>query len=45
MAGDVGATDAIVTRTEPFRVAHLVSHPVQYFAPLYRELARRPRSI
>ena len=23
------------------RVAHLVSHPVQYYAPLYRELARR----
>ncbi len=23
-------------------VAHLVSHPIQYFAPLYRELARRP---
>ncbi len=26
----------------PIRVAHLVSHPIQYFAPLYRELARRP---
>jgi glycosyltransferase involved in cell wall biosynthesis len=26
----------------PVRVAHIVSHPVQYFAPLYRELARRP---
>ncbi len=24
------------------RVAHLVSHPIQYFAPLYRELAQRP---
>ncbi len=24
------------------RVAHLVSHPVPYFAPLYRELAGRP---
>jgi glycosyltransferase involved in cell wall biosynthesis len=24
------------------RVAHLVSHPIQYFAPLYRELAARP---
>ena len=24
------------------RVAHLVTHPIQYFAPLYRELARRP---
>ena len=23
------------------RVAHLVSHPVQYYAPLYRELTRR----
>jgi glycosyltransferase involved in cell wall biosynthesis len=26
----------------PLRVAHLVSHPIQYFAPLYRELAARP---
>ncbi len=26
----------------PITVAHLVSHPVQYFAPLYRELAERP---
>lgn len=26
----------------PLRVAHLVSHPIQYFAPLYRELALRP---
>ena len=24
------------------RVAHLVSHPIQYFAPLYRAIARRP---
>jgi glycosyltransferase involved in cell wall biosynthesis len=24
------------------RVAHLVSHPIHYFAPLYRELAWRP---
>ena len=26
----------------PVRLAALVSHPIQYFAPLYRELARRP---
>src|SRR4029079_5398559 len=26
----------------PLRVAHLVSHPIPYFAPLYRELASRP---
>ncbi len=26
----------------PVRVAHLVSHPIPYFAPLYRELATRP---
>lgn len=26
----------------PIRLAHVVSHPIQYFAPLYRELARRP---
>jgi glycosyltransferase involved in cell wall biosynthesis len=24
------------------RVAHLVTHPIHYYAPLYRELARRP---
>ncbi len=42
MANDVGAIDAVVTGTQPFKVAHLVSHPIQYFAPLYRELARRP---
>jgi glycosyltransferase involved in cell wall biosynthesis len=24
------------------RLAHLVTHPVQYFAPLYRELSRQP---
>ncbi|MBI5284574.1 MAG: glycosyltransferase family 4 protein [Chloroflexi bacterium] len=28
--------------TQPVRLAHLVSHPIQYFAPLYRELAGRP---
>jgi glycosyltransferase involved in cell wall biosynthesis len=26
---------------KPVRVAHLVSHPIQYFAPLYREISRR----
>ena len=25
----------------PIRVAHLISHPIQYFVPLYRELATR----
>jgi len=30
------------SRGGPIRVAHLVSHPIQYFAPLYRELATRP---
>jgi glycosyltransferase involved in cell wall biosynthesis len=30
-----------VRKDEPVRVAHLVSHPIQYFAPLYRELAQR----
>jgi len=30
------------TRAAPMRVAHLVSHPVQYYVPLYRELAGRP---
>ena len=32
---------AQVHGNRPVRVAHLVSHPIQYFAPLYRELARR----
>ena len=27
---------------KPLRLAHLVSHPIHYFAPLYRELASRP---
>jgi glycosyltransferase involved in cell wall biosynthesis len=27
------------------RVAHLVSHPIQYFAPLYRALAKYPISL
>jgi len=27
--------------TETPRVAHLISHPIQYYAPLYRELAMR----
>ena len=26
----------------PVRLAALISHPIQYFAPLYRELACRP---
>lgn len=26
---------------DQIRVAHIVSHPIQYFAPLYRELAKR----
>lgn len=29
-------------RTGPLRLAHVVSNPIQYFAPLYRELATRP---
>jgi glycosyltransferase involved in cell wall biosynthesis len=28
--------------SRPIRVGHLVSHPIHYFAPLYRELASRP---
>ena len=28
-------------RSAPLRVAHLVSHPIQYYAPLYQRLARR----
>jgi glycosyltransferase involved in cell wall biosynthesis len=29
-------------RPRPIRLAILLSHPVQYFAPVFRELARRP---
>ncbi|HEY8172212.1 MAG TPA: glycosyltransferase family 4 protein [Dehalococcoidia bacterium] len=29
-------------KRDRFRLAHLVSHPVPYFAPLYREIASRP---
>jgi glycosyltransferase involved in cell wall biosynthesis len=32
-----------VSRVKPVRVAHLVSHPTQYYVPLYRELAGRPQ--
>lgn len=28
--------------SDRIRLAHVVSHPIQYFAPLYRELSRRP---
>ncbi len=30
------------TTAEPLRVAHLMPFPVEYFVPLYRELASRP---
>jgi glycosyltransferase involved in cell wall biosynthesis len=29
-------------QSRKIRVAHLVSHPIQYFVPLYRALAKRP---
>ena len=35
------ASEGTTPAREVPRVAHLVSHPVQYYAPLYRELARR----
>ncbi|HYM15524.1 MAG TPA: glycosyltransferase family 4 protein [Dehalococcoidia bacterium] len=35
------AAQAAPSRRRRVRVAHLVSHPIPYFAPLYRELARR----
>ncbi|MGI9077947.1 MAG: glycosyltransferase family 4 protein [Gemmatimonadaceae bacterium] len=31
-----------MTGTEPCRVAVLASHPIQYFTPLYRQLAAQP---
>jgi hypothetical protein len=27
---------------QPVRLAHIVTHPILYFAPLYRELSSRP---
>jgi glycosyltransferase involved in cell wall biosynthesis len=40
--GPVNATPASPETATRIRVAHVVSHPIQYFAPLYRELATRP---
>lgn len=34
---------AVQSEQRPVRLAHVVSHPIQYFAPLYRELAARPQ--
>jgi len=42
VAGDVRVRARDAAKTRPVRVAHLVSHPIQYYAPLYRELASRP---
>jgi glycosyltransferase involved in cell wall biosynthesis len=46
VAPTVGASAAPLSgraaaTARPVRVAHLVSHPIQYYAPLYRELATR----
>jgi glycosyltransferase involved in cell wall biosynthesis len=38
---DVFPSPAPPDARAPWRIAHLVSHPVQYYAPLYRELAGR----
>ena len=41
---DTGAASRRGSRGQgggPVRVAHLVSHPIQYYVPLYRELASR----
>jgi glycosyltransferase involved in cell wall biosynthesis len=37
----VASARSIGIATRVVRVAHLVTHPIPYFAPLYRELARR----
>jgi len=41
-AKDARPAGSRTARMQPVRVAHLVSHPIQYYAPLYRELASRP---
>src|SRR5688572_10810681 len=38
----VSAESTIDTRRQPYRLAHVVSHPIQYEAPLLRRLAREP---
>lgn len=43
MSNAIESADAIMSSERAVRIAHLVSHPIQYFAPLYRELARRPQ--
>jgi len=42
VATEVRSSGTKGAETRPVRVAHLVSHPIQYYAPLYRELASRP---
>lgn len=37
----IRGVEKVVTRRR-IRVAHLASHPIQYYVPLYRELAKRP---
>lgn len=34
--------DPSVRAATPYRLAHVVTHPIHYFAPLYRNLAARP---
>ena len=42
LAGMRGDVDAKVASRRPIRIAHLVSHPVQYLVPIYREITRMP---
>lgn len=39
-SSNIQTVGAVVKR---LRVAHLATHPIQYFVPLYRELASRPQ--
>lgn len=39
---DLGHEAPAGSRAAPLRLAVLLSHPVQYFAPLFRQLAQRP---
>jgi glycosyltransferase involved in cell wall biosynthesis len=40
-SGYISRTQSACAASDPVRVLHLVSHPIQYFVPLYRAIERR----
>jgi glycosyltransferase involved in cell wall biosynthesis len=42
MKAAVSAQEALGVRVKKVRIAHLVSHPVQYLVPVYREISKSP---